>query len=673
MSNKLSKEQWFYDIEVYPNIFSVVFIPMSCKQEDIEEYVQADIRGQPLDELKDKIGVRTFEISERKNDYIKLFTFIEKEVSVLYGFNNFAYDDIILDKLSVNYSKYGNASAKFINKEIYEASYDIINFMGWSYRKNDNRLKKFKHSYFSVDLMKLNYLDKLQISLKKVAVALKWYKIQDLPLPPEEEVDVLLINELIHYNINDVLITRALFYHKLDEYKLRINISDKYGVNVTSASRSKVGDVLMSKFYADMTGLKYWDFKNLRSERRVINFKEIISNKIHFNSNKLNIFLDRLKSIKLIVGRDTFDEKVEYGGTVYQFAQGGLHSVDPPGIYKSTSKKKIIDADVGSFYPNIIVNEKISPEHLNEEVFIYLSNKLTKDRLSAKARGDKVESEALKIVINSFLFGKLGFEYSWTYDLKAMYKTTINGQLYLLMLAEMYADAGIQVLSANTDGITCIVKEEQLDKYYEISKQWSNETGFTLEYSHYKKYVRINVNSYAAYYEDGSIKKKNDMIDEPQLDKGYYAPVIAKCLLAYFGEGKDVDEFLREHEDIYDFCFSQNIGKDFIPEFHYVDKKTSEKRVDILQKTNRYYVSNYGGVFIKRYPPSHDQFPNKTLNVIKGYSCTVFNTAFEVDDFKEYDINYNFYKMKIYEIINRVNRNVEKDIKKFGGTLFDDL
>ena len=58
----------------------------------------------------------------------------------------------------------------------------------------------------------------------------------------------------------------------------------------------------------------------------------------------------------------------------------------------------------------------------------------------------------LKIVINS-VYGKLGFENGNLYDRLAVLKTTINGQLMMLMLVEELELHNIHVLSANTDGI----------------------------------------------------------------------------------------------------------------------------------------------------------------------------------------------------------------------------
>ena len=69
---------------------------------------------------------------------------------------------------------------------------------------------------------------------------------------------------------------------------------------------------------------------------------------------------------------------------------------------------------------------------------------------------------ALKLAVNS-VYGKSSDMQNWIYDRRLTMFTTITGELSLLMLIEQYELRGIHVISANTDGVTIIVKEEQLE------------------------------------------------------------------------------------------------------------------------------------------------------------------------------------------------------------------
>ena len=51
------------------------------------------------------------------------------------------------------------------------------------------------------------------------------------------------------------------------------------------------------------------------------------------------------------------------------------------------------------------------------------------------------------------IYGKFGFEQGPLYDRLATLQVTVNGQLMLLMLCEELELNGIQVVSANTDGL----------------------------------------------------------------------------------------------------------------------------------------------------------------------------------------------------------------------------
>ena len=68
-------------------------------------------------------------------------------------------------------------------------------------------------------------------------------------------------------------------------------------------------------------------------------------------------------------------------------------------------------------------------------------------------------------------------------------------------------------------------------------------------YTDYKKYVRLSVNSYIALKFDGSIKRKNDFTEETRIDKGYFAPIIAKPVNNYFLKGMQ-EVLFASREDV---------------------------------------------------------------------------------------------------------------------------
>ena len=705
---------YIYDVECYSNFFCASFIEIKTKLEVVDNYCKADwkkdidLKQSTLKEL----NIKTFIICNCDNYEInqveELCKFVKDECIILVGYNNRNYDDLMLDYLTI--CKFTNSqSSAYINNALYNLSSNIIGVDGIT-RWNSEIFKNYTSPYKSSDLIAMLFEKIARKSLKQVAINLKWYRIQDLPIASHEVIKKDKIDEIIDYNINDILITHRLYWKKLEEIDTRIKIGQIYGLDLINSNRSNIADKLMVKFYADETGLKPVQFKQLRTIRRLIKFQEIINPAISFNNDKLVNFLNKLKKTVLVIGSkgkhdkegwvNKFEEKLIFDNNVYTFATGGLHTQDRPGVLESTNDIIYRDADVTSYYPSIIAKLRISPAHLDKAVFLHIVEVEIKERVEAKHAGLKAKAEALKIVLNSGLFGKMGFEFGWLFDLKAMYEVTINGQLYLLKLIEMLSEVNVQVVSANTDGIVCKIHKHQLNDYERVCRNWCNWSKLELEFTDYIKYIRTTVNDYLALKNTGDViatsfftdedldedreltdedldkyikknsKTKGDFIDDVQLDKGYPTPIIAKCLHNYFLRGIAIDDTLYNSRDIYDFCLSQKTGNVFINEYHTI--KDGKLSIEILQKTIRYYVSRGGGVVIKKYKDS-----NKRISILAKHNVTLLNDFIEYDDFSKYDIKYNYYKSRIMDIINKIYLQNTSDIKgtksKSGisGTLFD--
>lgn len=93
------------------------------------------------------------------------------------------------------------------------------------------------------------------------------------------EWDRYIINEYIppmmYYNKNDCFIGCEIVRLYIDEIRLRYTISYSYKVNVLSASRSKMADILFSKFYSEFSGLHPSQWKGKITERSALSFKKL--------------------------------------------------------------------------------------------------------------------------------------------------------------------------------------------------------------------------------------------------------------------------------------------------------------------------------------------------------------------------------------------------------------
>jgi hypothetical protein len=264
-------------------------------------------------------------------------------------------------------------------------------------------------------------------------------------------------------------------------------------------------------------------------------------------------------------------------------------------------------------------------------------------RIKAKKSKDKITAETLKITANA-IFGLMNFENYWLYDPKAALSVTINGQLYLLMLIEALEENGFEVISANTDGVTTIVPKLRRDEYDKICRSWSSNTHFNLSFCKYIRYIRRDINNYSALQTDGEVKAKGIFFEKQLLEKGYNTSIIPKALNNYFLYYIPIDKTINECNDIFDFCKSEKSGSQFQMELHYI--KGTDKKINILQKTNRYFIAKKGGTLLKR---KGDALHNVQL----GWQIYILND-YKEDKLQDYLTNVN---RKYY--INECNKILE--------------
>lgn len=384
-------------------------------------------------------------------------------------------------------------------------------------------------------------------SLKQTSINLQWYELLEFELPPICEKDIhfyhnidrykgmtakqlnsllgkwerFIIEEYIppmmYYNKNDCFIGCEMMRLNIDEIRLRYNIARSYGLNVLSASRSNISDAFIEKFYSEMSGLHPSQWKGKKTERKAMAFKKVIFDFINFKTEPLQKLLREMKEVVVFsIGKDAFSREVSINNGVYTIATGGLHSKDIPGaLYsnwpiddasstgeqsqKSLNRFKYVHWDISSFYPSIMVQYGVAPAHLDQKVFVKLIKWIRDTRVTAKhTKGDidgvpaNILAAVLKIVINA-IYGKLGFEHGDLCDRLAVLKVTINGQLMIMMLCEELELNGIEVISANTDGIVVKLYENKVDTFNTIANNWKKLTGLDADSEEYKCYINRDI------------------------------------------------------------------------------------------------------------------------------------------------------------------------------------
>lgn len=636
----------------------------------------------------------------------------------MYGFNSLDYDDNMTRFFLMNFNRYDDSKA--LIKALYRFSKKLIDLQNdkdafYTDRELET-VRTYRLPWATVDLMcvyglkaasvvidnKSGERQKFSKGLKNTSVNLKWHKILDFNLPPidKEEYDLYYRNterfrgmtieevrklltsdfdrhilpkyipDMTYYNRNDVFLLGEMVRQNPDEVKLRYGLHKAFGINCLSSARSNISDKLLVKFYSQFSGLHKSQFEKKRTERTRISFNKVIFPHIKFRTKQLQDLLDDMMQVYIYhTTKADFTREFEFYGTKYSIGCGGIHTQDPPGIFKSVEGKyTYVHWDYTSYYPSIMIAYEVAPKHLNAKVFAKMVDYFKTTRVAAKHNKNKngnviegvddiLTAEALKIVINA-IYGKLGFEMFWLYDRLAQMKVTINGQLMTLSLIESLELEGIHCISANTDGIVIKIPDDKKDVFETITKEWNEHNKMSADGEHYKILVRRDVNNYFDIQMNGDEEFKGDMDPlqyRKNYAKGYDMPVVAKAVYEYFANNVPIMDTLRNHKDILDFCKTQNVGRKFKVCY---EKVINGKITTVYcQQHFRFYVSQKGVIIQKE-----DSITGKRSKLGGGLPSIMLNN---LDDMpiEERGINYAYYYNECMKFINPIKLGISPNQK----------
>ena len=550
-----------------------------------------------------------FQVSKNKNQLDGYMRFVEKHKEHYWvGYNNLRFDAQVTEWIIRNQDKWHEKSALEICAMIAQKAADTI------HDANYDVFAEYREEWLTckqIDVFRVNHYDNKNrmVSLKRLEFEMDLENIEEMPIHhtktdmTDEEIDMT-----IDYCHNDVMATYEFYkvttgntehplYKGNDQIQLRLDIQEEFGIPCINYSDSKIGDEMIKKFYAQEKGVKYADLPKKGYFRKEVLAKNCIADYVTFTTKELQDFLKHVRRQKFTL-TDEFKESVQFYGNTYTFAKGGLHTENKPKIFEADDEHLIVDWDVSSYYPAIIINNGRYPHHLGSSFLRgykqMFDKRLELKPLAKKDRKIKGIVGALKLAVNS-VYGKSSDMQSWIYDRQLTMFTTITGELSLLMLIEQYELNGINIISANTDGVTINVSKDKVDKMHEINKWWMDITSYELERTDYQTIIFSTVNDYLAIKTDGEIKKKGDFLTDFELHKNKSARIVPIALERFFVDDVPVDTTIRNHTNIYDFCLRQKASKDF----HYegVNKTTGEKTM--YNKLIRYYVSNTGEKLLK--------------------------------------------------------------------------
>lgn len=651
---------YVYDIEVFQNIFH-------CSVKNTETN-----------------DIYKFEISERKNqlrELVKFFKQVDKYITwgdyyttninipanvIFCGYNNLHYDNPIINYIIEYEDKLMQYNIPTICSSIFNLSKTITT-------SSEDNIDAWKHWKYQIwfdtfDILTMLYSNKLRVGLKEIQVTMQHPNVQEFvcdwtkPLPLED------FDSMIDYNINDIESTSELLNRCKKDVDLRIAIEDEYGVRVLSKDGVNIGMKILTQKYLEKTGLTWQDIKDLRSPMSVIPLKDVILPFIKYDSPILQRVLDDMKNQIVSPGRKGYENKFVFNNLRYSVGVGGIHSVNSPEIIIPRDDEMLIDIDVASLYPSMLIEYEFYPKHLGKE-FLEVYKQIKDERIEAKHNGDKVKNETLKLALNG-LSGNLQNEHNFCYSPFAVMQIRINGQLLLLMLAEKLTQIGCRIVQANTDGLFVLLKKDAYSKANSICREWEQLTKLTLEEDRFKAMYQYAINDYFAITEDNKVKEKGMFITTVKLGKGLTPKIIPKAVISFFKDGIPVEDTIKNCTDIRDFLMSEKTGKQW-----HVEYMNEEQ-----QRTNRFYASTNGGYLWKWKDTGHKEGEIITYtepyvgerkykasarqyqNMLTASGVTLLN-KFDDKPIEERKINYRYYIMEAYKII--------RDLKPLQLSLWD--
>jgi hypothetical protein len=628
---------------------------------------------------------KIFIVHDLQNDFDKFIEFLidnrdEKQWHISY--NGLAFDAQVTQYILNNHELWSNMSGCAIAEVIYKFAQETIARQN---RKEWGVFAPWHIQIGQIDLFKMHHWDNpaKSSSLKWIQFSMDWENLQDMPIEHTVKIETQeQLDTIVGYCINDVASTKAIFDRSKSQIKLRKELTDKYQINLYSASEPRIAKELFAYHLGKKLSITPREIKGMKTYRNIIKVKDLVLPYIKFKSPVFQQALNKFNTLELdaMQLKGQFKYKLEHNGVHTTFALGGIHGARKSGVYKSDDQHIIMSSDVTSFYPNLCIRNQWSPAHFPKEEFCDQYEWFFDERV--KIPKSNPMNYVYKIILNS-TFGLSNEENSFFYDPELCMRITLNGQLSLMMLYDMILDAIPEAfgLLQNTDGVEIRIPRDKKDLYLKVCEEWENITQLNLEHDTYQKLILGDVNNYIAVNDFKSVdltawrkvKEENphylfkvkgpDFMYAPVKLKGRFnfhelalhknksKLVVPKAIYNYFVKDVLPEDYLQKNRNILDYC----IGMKSKGAWKQVARSTPNgvyKERD-LQKINRYYISKPGNNSEKMFKINKDD--GREIQCEAGkWMQSLFNEIQLQPKWGDYRIDMAFYSKAIESEINNI-------------------
>ena len=617
------KHTWIYDLEVFRKIFTATFI-----HKDTDET---------------RVFVITIHDNKIIDDREELFSFLMNEVAGLVGYNNLHYDSQILE--------YFIKHPKSTTEELRAYSDLIIN--------SENRRPDYPE--WKLSIPQLDLFRALSLSVKAKRTSLKWCEfgmdLENIEDMPRE----LTLENVLYYNLNDVIATKKLYNNYYHEIELRKVLTKSENVNLMNSTEPDMAKKLFLHYLSEETGIPKKELQEYRTERQLMKIKNIIFPYVSFTTENFNLILKSFQNLEMYPGKD-FELSIPYQGISIDYGLGGLHAAPKNVMVETGNGFTLKTVDATSYYPHLAFQNNLCPAHLPKETFLRLYKGFYLKRKEIPKTNPK--NYILKILLNAS-YGLMNDQFSFLKDPLVGLTICINGQLLLSMLVEKVTTTipKSKVVMINTDGCEFLIPDEHLDTYMDICKWWEDLTRIPLEHDTYTKMIISDVNNYISIFTNGKTKCKGKFeFQNIPLHKNKSHAIIPLAVYNHFVKNIPIEVTIKEHTNIFDFCAGVKAGSS--PEkgksrFVLYETKNNKLERIPLSKIVRYFVSKKGGYLIKEFEDNTTaQVEAPLMNgrrLIKEWKVTYFNKSYQIP-MKEYNLDYSYYIYRAREIIEAIEQ-----------------
>ena len=512
----------FFDMEVYPNYFLIAFENMDGKRWAFELTGEHEIYPDEIVKLQKIISTHT-----------------------LIGYNCLMYDCRILSNFLYDHTSTVIESTLermyLLSKKIIESeTYDVY------------RILPIRPSIKYIDLMPIGP-NQARIGLKLYGARMHVDNLVNLPYDPTVKLTLQKMKEVRDYCYIDIDVTRQLYEKIKERIDVRLLLGKEYGLSLTNKSDAQIAEAVV------------------RNECRVWNdpqipktVKYIAPKYLKFTKPELQAVLHDVTTAEYscdhngkIVAPAAMRQTITIGEGKYKLGIGGLHSGEKSKAHISTRFEQLIDVDVASYYPSIILNERLHPKGLGSH-FLAVYQTITNKRLEAKRDKKKDLNEGLKIIINGS-FGKFSSKYSVLFDPELLLRVTLTGQLALLMLIEKLEEHNHSVVSANTDGLIVKVWKKNKAMYDKIISAWQTRTGFVLESRKYKAVYSRDVSNYFAITGSDEVKGRGIFNAERPLQTNPHLQVCIDACINFLKNNTPIETTIIQEKNIKKFLMVRQV------------------------------------------------------------------------------------------------------------------